>query len=94
MFNFFIVENFKMVEVFWKKLRIVNVERKMKEIDILLILDLDGVGESVVNIGIGFLDYMLIVLLKYGWIDFIFSCKGDLYVDDYYFVEDCGIVFG
>lgn len=76
------------------KFRRVIVERKIKEIDIFLLVNIDGSGVSEISIGIGFLDYMLIVLLKYGWMDFILSCKGDFYVDDYYLVEDCGIVMG
>lgn len=83
-----------MAEVSWKKSRTANVERKTKETDISLILDLDGAGESVVNTGIGFLDHMLTALSKHGRIDLTLSCKGDLHVDDHHSVEDCGIVLG
>ena len=83
-----------MAEVSSKKLRTANVERKTKETDISLILNLDGAGESVVNTGIGFLDHMLTALSKHGRIDLTLSCKGDLHVDDHHSVEDCGIVLG
>ena len=83
-----------MAEVSWKKSRTANVERKTKETDISLILNLDGAGESVVNTGIGFLDHMLTALSKHGRIDLTLSCKGDLHVDDHHSVEDCGIVLG
>lgn len=83
-----------MAQVSWKKSRTANVERKTKETDISLILDLDGAGESVVNTGIGFLDHMLTALSKHGRIDLTLSCKGDLHVDDHHSVEDCGIVLG
>lgn len=86
--------SFKMAEVSWKKSRTANVERKTKETDISLILNLDGAGESVVNTGIGFLDHMLTALSKHGRIDLTLSCKGDLHVDDHHSVEDCGIVLG
>lgn len=77
-----------------KKLRTANVERKTKETDISLVLNLDGAGKSVVNTGIGFLDHMLTALSKHGRIDLTLSCKGDLHVDDHHSVEDCGIVLG
>ena len=77
-----------------KKTRTANIERKTKETDISLILNLDGTGESVVNTGIGFLDHMLTALSKHGRIDLTLSCKGDLHVDDHHSVEDCGIVLG
>lgn len=83
-----------MAEVSWKKSRTANVERKTKETDISLILNLDGAGESVVSTGIGFLDHMLTALSKHGRIDLTLSCKGDLHVDDHHSVEDCGIVLG
>ena len=77
-----------------KKSRTANVERKTKETDISLSLNLDGAGKSVVNTGIGFLDHMLTALSKHGRIDLTLSCKGDLHVDDHHSVEDCGIVLG
>ena len=83
-----------MAEESSKKTRTANVERKTKETDISLILNLDGTGESVVNTGIGFLDHMLTALSKHGRIDLTLSCKGDLHVDDHHSVEDCGIVLG
>ena len=83
-----------MAEESSKKTRTANVERKTKETDISLILNLDGTGESVVSTGIGFLDHMLTALSKHGRIDLTLSCKGDLHVDDHHSVEDCGIVLG
>ena len=83
-----------MAEESSKKTRTANIERKTKETDISLVLNLDGTGESVVNTGIGFLDHMLTALSKHGRIDLTLSCKGDLHVDDHHSVEDCGIVLG
>lgn len=83
-----------MAEESSKKSRTANVERKTKETDISLVLNLDGAGESVVSTGIGFLDHMLTALSKHGRIDLTLSCKGDLHVDDHHSVEDCGIVLG
>ena len=83
-----------MAEASPKKSRTANVERKTKETDISLLLNLDGTGESVVNTGVGFLDHMLTALSKHGRIDLTLICKGDLHVDDHHSVEDCGIVLG
>ena len=83
-----------MAEASSKKSRTANVERKTKETDISLLLNLDGTGESVINTGVGFLDHMLTALSKHGRIDLTLSCKGDLHVDDHHSVEDCGIVLG
>ncbi|XP_078380293.1 uncharacterized protein LOC144663257 [Oculina patagonica] len=76
------------------KSRTASVERKTKETEISLVLNLDGTGESNVSTGIGFLDHMLAALSKHGRIDLTLKCKGDLHVDDHHSVEDCGIVLG
>jgi len=83
-----------MAEESSKKPRVANVERKTKETEISLFLNLDGAGESNINTGIGFLDHMLTALSKHGRMDLNLTCKGDLHVDDHHSVEDCGIVLG
>lgn len=83
-----------MAEEVSKKSRTANVERKTKETEISLFLNLDGAGESDINTGIGFLDHMLTALSKHGRMDLTLTCKGDLHVDDHHSVEDCGIVLG
>lgn len=74
--------------------RTANVERKTKETEISLVLNLDGIGESRISTGVGFLDHMLTALSKHSRIDLTLNCKGDLHVDDHHTVEDCGIVLG
>lgn len=76
------------------KLRRATVERKTKETDISLSVNIDGSGVSEISTGIGFLDHMLTALSKHGRMDLTLSCKGDLHVDDHHSVEDCGIVLG
>ena len=76
------------------KPRIATVERKTKETDISLSVNIDGSGVSEISTGIGFLDHMLTALSKHGRMDLVLSCKGDLHVDDHHSVEDCGIVLG
>lgn len=76
------------------KHRRATVERKTKETDIYLSVNIDGSGVSEISTGIGFLDHMLTALSKHGRMDLTLSCKGDLHVDDHHSVEDCGIVLG
>jgi imidazoleglycerol-phosphate dehydratase len=74
--------------------RRVTIERKTRETDIRLTLDLDGGGRSRVATGIGFLDHMLTALSTHGRLDLDVRCAGDLHVDPHHSVEDVGIVFG
>ncbi|XP_022781833.1 imidazoleglycerol-phosphate dehydratase-like [Stylophora pistillata] len=74
--------------------RTATVERKTKETDISLSVNIDGTGVGEISTGIGFLDHMLTALSKHGRMDLTLSCKGDLHVDDHHSVEDCGIVLG
>ena len=70
------------------------VERKTRETDIRLALDLDGTGKSRIRTGIGFLDHMLASLATHARFDLDLRCKGDLHVDAHHTVEDVGIALG
>lgn len=85
--------NFKMADGY-TIVRTATVERKTKETDISLSVNIDGTGVGEISTGIGFLDHMLTALSKHGRMDLTLSCKGDLHVDDHHSVEDCGIVLG
>ncbi len=74
--------------------RLASVERKTRETDIVLRLDLDGAGQSRVKTGIGFFDHMLTALATHARFDLQVRCKGDLHVDAHHSVEDVGIAFG
>jgi imidazoleglycerol-phosphate dehydratase len=71
-----------------------EIQRKTKETDIQLRLDLDGQGRSEIATGIGFLDHMLTALCTHARFDLDVRCQGDLHVDAHHSVEDVGIVFG
>ncbi len=75
-------------------MRKASLERKTKETDIKLTLDLDGSGKSNIDTGIGFFDHMLQGFAKHGFFDLDVKIKGDLNVDGHHTVEDCGIVLG
>lgn len=70
------------------------VKRKTKETDIELQLRLDGKGTSNIGTGIGFLDHMLDLTTKHGFLDLELRCKGDVNVDFHHSVEDIGIALG
>jgi imidazoleglycerol-phosphate dehydratase len=74
--------------------RVATINRKTKETDIFCELNLDGMGESEISTGIGFLDHMLTSFAKHGFFDLKLTCKGDLNVDCHHTIEDCGIVLG
>ncbi len=71
-----------------------SVTRKTKETDVAVALDLDGVGNSSVATGIGFLDHMLDLLARHARIDLTVNAKGDLHIDHHHTTEDVGIALG
>lgn len=74
--------------------RSAQVERKTKETDVRVQLNLDGGGRSRVNTGISFLDHMLELFARHGLFDLEVECRGDLEVDDHHSVEDIAISLG
>jgi len=75
-------------------MRRAEISRKTAETDITLTLYLDGVGNSEVDTGCGFLDHMLTLFARHGRFDLKIRCKGDAWVDDHHTVEDVGICLG
>ncbi|MEN6357645.1 MAG: imidazoleglycerol-phosphate dehydratase HisB [Armatimonadota bacterium] len=71
-----------------------DIERKTKETQISVSINLDGTGESTVDTGIGFFDHMLTHLAKHSLCNLVVKCKGDLEVDAHHTVEDVGISIG
>ena len=74
--------------------RIAKLQRKTKETDIAVTLNIDGTGKSQIQTGIGFFDHMLEGFSKHGFFDLNLSCDGDLIVDSHHTIEDSGIVLG
>jgi imidazoleglycerol-phosphate dehydratase len=71
-----------------------RIDRKTKETEIRLKLDLDGTGNASVDTGIPFIDHMLSLLAAHGFMDLELSARGDTDVDDHHTVEDLGICLG
>jgi imidazoleglycerol-phosphate dehydratase len=74
--------------------RSAGVERKTRETDVRVEIDLDGTGEFSVSTGIPFLDHMLESFARHGAFDLRVSAKGDLAVDTHHTVEDVAITLG
>jgi imidazoleglycerol-phosphate dehydratase len=70
------------------------VQRKTRETNISVRLDIDGTGAGRVKTGLPFLDHMLQLLAKHALMDLHIQARGDLDVDDHHTVEDLGLVLG
>ena len=75
-------------------MRKAKVERNTKETKISSTVNLDGVGKSNIDTGIGFLDHMVEQISRHGLIDIDLKAKGDLHIDDHHTTEDSGYVLG
>ena len=67
-----------------------EVKRKTKETEIVCSINLDGVGNTNVNTGIGFFDHMLEIFSHHSLIDLEIKATGDTHVDLHHTVEDTG----
>jgi len=74
--------------------RVAQVQRKTKETNVRLKLNLDGAGRSRIDTGLPFMDHMLELFAKHGLFDLNVACKGDLEVDDHHSVEDVALALG
>ncbi len=74
--------------------RTAHVVRNTNETNIEIILDLDGMGSSNCNTGLGFFNHMLDQLAKHSKCDLTINVKGDLDVDEHHTIEDTAIALG
>ena len=75
-------------------MRTARIQRKTRETEIDLELNVDGSGQTTLKTGVGFLDHMLELLAKHAVMDLNVTARGDLHVDQHHTVEDVGICFG
>ncbi len=75
-------------------MREASIERKTKETEIEIKINIDGSGIADIDTGIGFFDHMLDLFAFHGKFDITVKCKGDLEVDTHHTVEDIGISLG
>ena len=75
-------------------MRKAKVERKTKETEIAVEINIDGSGQGNIKTSIPFLDHMLELLARHGLFDITIKAKGDIEVDYHHTVEDIGICLG
>lgn len=70
------------------------VERRTRETEVRVELDLDGTGRTKVATGIGFYDHLLASLAHHAAFDLVVEASGDLDVDEHHTVEDVALCLG
>ncbi|MDF1735186.1 MAG: imidazoleglycerol-phosphate dehydratase HisB [Minwuia sp.] len=75
-------------------MRQASYDRRTKETEISVELNVDGTGIYTIDTGIGFLDHMLEQLSRHSLIDLTVRAKGDTHIDFHHTVEDTGIAIG
>ena len=75
-------------------MRTAKIDRKTKETEVSVEINLDGSGDYQINTGIGFFDHMLTQISVHGLFDLSIKAKGDLHIDHHHTVEDCGLTLG
>ena len=71
-----------------------HVNRKTKESEVDVKLNLDGSGQIDIDTGVPFFDHMLSQLGKHAGFDLTVKTKGDVDVDSHHTVEDTSLAFG
>ena len=74
--------------------RIAKVERKTRESDIVVEVDLDGSGRTDIDTGVPFFDHMLTSLGSHASFDLTVKAKGDIEIEGHHTIEDTAIVLG
>ena len=72
-------------------MRTAAVERKTKETQIKVELNVDGSGHGEIDTGMPFMDHMLGHIRQHGLFDLTIKASGDLQIDEHHTVEDIAI---
>ncbi|MDC1316141.1 imidazoleglycerol-phosphate dehydratase HisB [Alphaproteobacteria bacterium] len=75
-------------------MRKISIDRKTKETEISLNIDLDGSGKGKIDTKIPFFDHMLDQISTHSLIDLSIKCRGDIIVDFHHTIEDVGLTLG
>ena len=74
--------------------RTAKTERKTKETEISISLNIDGAGRAQIDTGIPFFNHMLDIFTRHGLFDTEIKARGDIDVDYHHTVEDVGLALG
>jgi imidazoleglycerol-phosphate dehydratase len=74
--------------------RVGSIERKTKETDVRVTLNLDGTGTADIATGVPMLDHLLSHVAVHGLLDLEIRATGDLQIDAHHTIEDVAIVLG
>ncbi len=74
--------------------RTASIDRKTRETEIHVAVNLDGKGTAQIETGMPFLDHMLDQVARHGLIDLQINAVGDLEIDGHHTAEDVGITLG
>ncbi len=74
--------------------RIGTAQRKTKETDISITVDLDGTGTATIQTPLPFLSHMLEQIARHGLFDLNIQAKGDVEIDGHHTTEDLAVLLG
>ena len=74
--------------------RTATLDRRTKESQVHVEVDLDGSGRADVSTGVGFYDHMLTSFARHALVDLTVVTEGDTHIDAHHSVEDTAIVLG